>query len=155
MIEVTFKLDQHHDAAQSTLIINNIKTAFASNPNFVSDSIEIVELKNVPANDEEAQREFWLGIIMKDGNVDVEQTLKELSDFSFMIHEVPKVYMHVTGGLLSKPLYHAYGVTDAADEYYRKHYAKEFSDLINDMKSTGEINENAAKNILEKIKSDL
>ena len=49
---------------------------------------------------------FWEPIICdKNGNIDVEQLKKELCDYYFVIHEVPKVYCEVTGGTLSKILY--------------------------------------------------
>lgn len=39
----------------------------------------------------------------------------ELSDFLFMIREVPKVYSYVTCGLMSKPGYHALDIINVAD----------------------------------------
>ena len=45
--------------------------------------------------------EFWKEIIYKDGKIDEEQVLKELADHYFMLEEIPKVYCHATGGLLS------------------------------------------------------
>lgn len=46
----------------------------------------------------------------------VEQVKKELHDFTIMIQEVPKVYSHVTGGMVSKPLTYASAVNSAADD---------------------------------------
>lgn len=155
MIEVTFRMKQDHGAEQSASIIRGIKNVFSSDPAFMKESIEIVELKDVPDSDPKKEREFWLNIIMKDDVIDVEQTLKELTDFSFMIHEVPKVYMHITGGLLSKPMYHATGVIGAADEYNRRHYTEVFSEMVDEMKSVGEISANAATNLKHKIETEL
>jgi hypothetical protein len=70
---------------------------------------------------EKVWNNFWADICLdENGNVDMEQVKKELADFRFMIKEVPKVYSHVTGGLLSKPMYHAEGVIEKADEYYEE-----------------------------------
>ena len=53
-----------------------------------------------------------------DGTLNIEAIKNEMSDFEFIIGEVPKVYMHITGGTLSKPNYHAEGVISLADEVY-------------------------------------
>lgn len=48
--------------------------------------------------------EFWKDIVTNpDGSLNVDQVKKELHDYSKMLDEVPKVYCHVTGGLISKP----------------------------------------------------
>lgn len=61
-------------------------------------------------------REFWDKIILrKDGTVNMTQLYRELSDFSFMMEQVPLVYCHVTGGILSKPNYYAKEVIALAD----------------------------------------
>lgn len=44
---------------------------------------------------------FWRDIVAPGGLVDVEQVKKELSDFSMLLHFVPRVYMHATGGICS------------------------------------------------------
>jgi hypothetical protein len=46
--------------------------------------------------------EFWAGIVMKDGQLDIEQVKKELCDFYMVMDFVPLVYCHVTGGQISK-----------------------------------------------------
>lgn len=92
---------------------------------------------------------FWEEILMKpDGTINLEQLKKELEDFSFIIHEVPKVYLHVTGDTLSKPNYHADGVISCADEHYRNHYTKCVQEMVNDMVKYGEISL-SVKNLIE------
>lgn len=73
----------------------------------------------------ERDDEFWKEIIYKDGKIDEEQVLKELADFGFVMTELSKVYCHITGGLLSKPMYYAEGVISKADEYYDALYSRE------------------------------
>ena len=71
--------------------------------------------------DVEKEWEFWKTIICnEDGTIDVEQLKLELHDYSLMLGEVPKVYIEVTGGMLSKPHYYADGVIRAFRERYGK-----------------------------------
>ena len=56
-------------------------------------------------NDEDVEREwkdFWEPIVAPEGKLDLEQLKKELYDFRVVMQEVEKVYIHVTGGKLSK-----------------------------------------------------
>ncbi len=72
---------------------------------------------------EENFEQNWKDIlILPDGTLDVEQLKKELHDFSLMIHTIPLVYEHITGGKLSKHLYHAETVIASADEHYEQLY---------------------------------
>jgi hypothetical protein len=68
---------------------------------------------------EQVFQEFWADIVCnEDGSINMEQVKKELSDYSFMLDEVPKVYSEVTGGLLSKPNYYAESVLSVFRERY-------------------------------------
>jgi len=40
----------------------------------------------------------------------------ELSDYAFLLDQIPKVYCHITGGRLSKTNYHAHAVIGVHDE---------------------------------------
>jgi hypothetical protein len=57
----------------------------------------------------------WWGKVCYPDGMTAEQVQNELADFHFMLEQVPKVYMHITGGLLSKPNYFADVVIGAAD----------------------------------------
>ena len=71
--------------------------------------------------------EFWKEIVTNpDGSINLEQLKKELSDFSIVMEEVPKVYTHITGGKLSYITYQANVVTDEADNYYYNTYKEDF-----------------------------
>ena len=78
--------------------------------------------------------QFWKKIIYKDGKIDEEQVMKELSDYYFMLKEVPKVYMGVTNGLLSKPNYPASTVLmEFEDNFYDKTITKDdIEDILKD-----------------------
>lgn len=79
------------------------------------------QIEQQPATAQQVWDDFWAEICLdENGNVDMEQVKKELADFRFIIQEVPKVYSHVTGGELSKPMYYAKGVVEKADEHYKE-----------------------------------
>lgn len=65
---------------------------------------------------------FWAELFP--GGASNDDIQKELSDFHFMMREVPKVYMAITGGKLSKPNYHASTVIGEFEQY--------MEDCIND-----------------------
>ena len=68
---------------------------------------------------EKVFQEFWADIVCnEDGSINMEQVKKELSDYSFILGEVPKVYSEVTCGLLSKPNYYAESVLSVFREEY-------------------------------------
>ena len=70
---------------------------------------------------EKVFQEFWVPIIFnlrngtRTGKLNLEQLKKELFDYYNLLNEVPKVYDHVTGGLISKPNTKAFEVIAAAD----------------------------------------
>jgi len=72
-------------------------------------------------NNKEA-KDFWKGIIYKDGKLDEEQVLKELTDYYFVMQQVPKVYCHITSGKLSKLMYNAETIISIADDYISDNY---------------------------------
>ena len=108
-------------------------------------------------NDEEKTPEqlwesFWKDIVCNpDGSINLEQLKKELWDFSFILGEVPKVYMGVTGGSLSKPNYHAAGVIDAANEYYKTYYSDGAKEMLQELIDSGELKLEEGKSIQEVI----
>lgn len=74
--------------------------------------------------------ETWKDICTnKDGTINLEQIKKELSDYKFMLDEVPKVYSYITGGTLSKPNYYTRGVIQEADNYFNQR-VKDYKDEI-------------------------
>lgn len=74
-------------------------------------------------NYEEVYEEFWKDIIEdEDGNIDKDALMRELSDYAFLLDEVPKVYMEVTGGKISYPNTYAYEVINEANNHYQEIY---------------------------------
>lgn len=48
--------------------------------------------------------EDWKDLVCyPDGMLDKDKVMRELSDYSFLLESVPKVYCHITGGKISKP----------------------------------------------------
>jgi hypothetical protein len=78
--------------------------------------------------DKRESDEFWKDIIYKDGKINEEQVMKELADFYFVIQEVPKVYCHVTGGMLSYVTYPAQTIISVADDQQARDFRAWFQD---------------------------
>lgn len=76
-------------------------------------------------NYEKDYEEFWKEIVEVDGEINLEQVKRELSDFLILIENVPKVYSHITGSLVSNPLTDADVVCNLADEYYAELFKEE------------------------------
>jgi len=69
---------------------------------------------------------FWRDLVCKkDGNLDVDLVKRELHDYSMVMGEVSKVYMHITGGRISKPNTMAHEVIDEADRNYKEAFEDE------------------------------
>ena len=78
---------------------------------------------------ERVYREFWARALEKGGVFDVEQAKKELFDYHFLLKQVPEIYMHITGGLLSKTNYRASTVIEMADDHLNKLVDEETKEL--------------------------
>jgi hypothetical protein len=61
---------------------------------------------------------FWKKLVETDGQLDLQKVANELADYKFLLDQVPKVYMHVTGGKLSKPNYPAAAVIACAEDAF-------------------------------------
>jgi hypothetical protein len=63
--------------------------------------------------------EFWNPIIMPDGDLNMDQLKRELHDYRTLIRNVSKVYDHVTGGYISKPMTNPDVVIREANRNYK------------------------------------
>jgi hypothetical protein len=72
----------------------------------IEDEVEIV------------YRDFWKGILEKNGQLDMNQLKKELCDFHSLILNSKKVYDHVTGGKISNIFTDPDIVCTMADDNY-------------------------------------
>lgn len=77
-----------------------------------------------PMSDENDYRKtferFWKPILTdENGNLDLDQIMRELHDFHFIMTNVSKVYSHITNNLLSKCNYHSATVINCAEEHYQ------------------------------------
>jgi len=76
-------------------------------------------------------QEFWKPIVSKEnGDLDLEQVKKELSDYSMILEEVPKVYCALTNDTLSKPHYLAETVISVAQDVQQKEYEEQFKEDV-------------------------
>ena len=63
---------------------------------------------------------YWTHIVAPDGEVNLDQVQRELSDYGRLLDAVPLVYMHATGGLVSKPLTDPSAVCSLIDDHVSK-----------------------------------
>lgn len=83
--------------------------------------------------------DFWKDIVLtEDGKLDVSQVEKELADYHFLIEQVPLVYMHVTGEMLSKTNYYAYSVISAFDDYISRLIKEATEDAVSEYRASVE-----------------
>lgn len=71
-------------------------------------------------------RSSWQSILYEDGVLDVNQMMRELIDYSFILKQLPTIYSEITNGTLSKPFYTA----DTVLKLFREHF-REPAALIN------------------------
>jgi hypothetical protein len=75
--------------------------------------------------------EFWQDIVCDpNGEINKEQLKKELSDYSMILEEVPKVYCALTNDTLSKPHYLAETVIAVASDIQNAEYEDRFKDDV-------------------------
>lgn len=48
-------------------------------------------------------QEYWKALVETDGKLNLDKVMRELHDYKFILDQVPKVYGHVSGGMISKP----------------------------------------------------
>lgn len=94
------------------------------------------------ASDKESDA-FWDEIFSeKDYPFNKENAYKELKDYYFVLEQLPKIYMEITGGTLSKTTYFASSVVEAYNDALDRYY-----DKIDDL----EYDNNAYRSALEEI----
>jgi hypothetical protein len=85
--------------------------------------------------------EFWKGIYPK--GMDAGKVRAELHDFHFILKQIPKVYDHVTGGVLSKEMYHASTVISVHDDHVTELCENAVSDAFTPIRALLDIDGNA------------
>ena len=73
-------------------------------------------------------KEFWKNIVEKKGKLSKDAIMRELSDYSFMMEEVPKVYDHVSGGRISYPNTYAFEVISEFNNQIEDSYNEGFKE---------------------------
>src|SRR5690554_6072270 len=82
-----------------------------------------IEPLDVLEDYEETYESFWKDIVENpDGSLNLDQVKRELHDCALLLDAVSKVYCHVTGGIVSKPLTDPSVVCSLADEHYEESY---------------------------------
>lgn len=95
-----------------------------------------VTVKREQRNHEKDWEELWKDIVLnEDGSINLDQLKKELSDYAFMLDEVPKVYSHIAN--LSYPNYYASVIIAEADDKYQELHGdiirEDIGRIINDV----------------------
>ena len=89
------------------------------------------------ASDKESD-EYWDEIFSeKDYPFNKENAYKELSDYYFVLNQLPSIYMEITGGRLSKTTYFASSVIEAYNDSIQEYWDKidDFETAINQYKT--------------------
>lgn len=87
--------------------------------NTTSRYVEALEDKVKLFEKHELYGGFWEGVFNGyDEPLETKEKIaRELSDYSFMMEQVPKVYSEISGGVLSKPNYYASSVINVFQDY--------------------------------------
>ena len=65
--------------------------------------------------------EFWRNIVeQEDGSINADAVMRELHDFGMLIEGASRVYMHATGGRISKPNTDPDAVCSVIDDYVQE-----------------------------------
>jgi hypothetical protein len=79
--------------------------------------------------------EYWIKLMKTKGKWDDKKIRAELHDLIFIFHQVSEVYCHITGGMLSKPMYYAKTITDSHDACVDEAYAEGRAELLNELRT--------------------
>ena len=97
---------------------------------------------------EKDYNEFWKDTIEKDGAINKDQMMRELSDYHTLMGNVAKVYCHITNNRIGKQLTDPEIVISVADEIMEDAINGEVEDAVEYAKET-------YKEKIERIKEEL
>lgn len=122
-------------------------------------SYKPIDEEHVLTPEEIAQAQIFWTKLLKGKNLR-QEVQKELMDYHFIIDQLPTVYMHVTGGTLSKHMYFASVVCSVADEHVdntvRENMREELEQLlkhVDDSFSPGGTKENFLEHLRDRIEA--
>ena len=82
---------------------------------------------------EKNYNEFWKEIVEnKDGTINKDQLMKELHDFSYLIHNLGKLYCRISGGITSKPMTNINVILNLYEDALEEQYDNGYSDGYED-----------------------
>jgi hypothetical protein len=88
---------------------------------------------------EQTFESFWKRILVKKGELDMDQVKRELHDFKVMMDNVSQVYCHITGNRMSKPNYDASVVISVYEEEVQKMIQESRAELMNELEEEGRL----------------
>lgn len=95
---------------------------------------------------------FWKKLCTdKDGNVDLEQIKKELSDYKFVIDNAPAVYSEASGNKTANIMVHENTMISLIYENIDKRIENSFEMMIDDIKLYKDLEEDVGKENIEKF----
>lgn len=121
------------------------------------DCLNYAPIEEPSAEVEKEFQEFWKDIVCNDdGTLNPIAVKNELSDYSFLLEQVPSVYSEITGGRLSYPNYDAETVlTLFREEFANKAWAIEcLADDWDDITADCETNEDYKRVLFKYLEID-
>ena len=67
---------------------------------------------------EEVWEGFWLPIVLKEGQISLDEIKRELYDYALVLDQVRKVYSHITGGVITNQTSFAFDVIRVHDQLW-------------------------------------
>jgi hypothetical protein len=92
-----------------------------------------------------------------DGSINLDQIKRELSDYAFMLDQVPSVYSEVTGGTLSKTNYYSGGVIAAYENHVNeliKNHVQDIKEQVEGMKCGDHNYDDAIDDVIDFLKEE-
>lgn len=93
---------------------------------------------------------FWNAFVYPEG-ANPEEIQNELSDYHAVMDEVSEVYLHITGGQISKQNTRASAVISIADEHYARVYMEDTAETITELHATVQ---DAFEEIMDTLKEE-
>lgn len=86
--------------------------------------------------------EYWKPLLQTNGDWDEEKIKNEMHDLVFVLDQVGKIYIELTGGLLSKPMYYAETILQQNEQRIQDAYDEGYRDAESDLSSQTKEKEN-------------
>jgi hypothetical protein len=80
---------------------------------------------------EQKYNEFWKEIVENpDGTLNKDQIMKELADFSVLIHNLSTIYCYMTGNMVSKPMVDSSVIIQLCEEQLQEAHNRGYQEAL-------------------------